>query len=224
MPIFLNGIASQDAQPDLLVLGPSAQGENEYYRESSVPTVRHAMGTNHGTLSSVHATIKLLREEGWDEDTIIIFGNVCNDNGIVRGLASLSPDSAWTRSASYVEHSLVERQCISMGERATLLSAESGTCVRLSFFKDEFAEYVERCLLSETTRNYPSVLISNYLWRKNIPIRLSEDRQRADLDPVPNDLSECVASMDNMKTIDRYFPVGIPVSRRRRNLPWQIRK
>lgn len=181
---MIRSILYQTVRPDLILLNIPEVFERtgEYYE---IPDEVNELVTvnicehDYGPGTKIVPTITYLRENEWDEDTMIIYGDddIRYLPKMIETYLSLPDESVWCVAGfNFVDYNV--NASLVHGNKVTIAEGYGSVCGSLSFFESDFEEYMRK--LSETNdfKFSDDVTISNYLWRKGVPINICNVKDR----------------------------------------------
>ena len=175
---MIRSLLTQSVKADLILLNiPKVfKRTGEFYKipkdlkkQIKVNVIKH----DYGPGTKIVPTVSYLRESNWDEDTIIIYGDddIRYLPRMIEVYKEQTSDAVWCVSGfNFIDFQILG----SRGHKDNVSIAEGygSVCTRLSFFGTDFEPYMYKWSEVDDLKFSDDVTISNYLWRKNIPIHV----------------------------------------------------
>lgn len=242
--VMIESITSQTMRPDLILLNIpevfARTGERYNVPKWMEPLVTiNVCDADYGPATKLAPTIGYLRSRGWSDETMIVYGDddIKYPPDMFDTYMSLCDDSsAWCLSGLDLTPKASFRSwCPGHGGRVAVAEGFGSVCCRLGMFGDDFEEHVATCVENRELRAADDVVISNYFWMRDVPIRICsappprmskrrlwqegrvlEYGKRADAlhvihatEPMTSRYKACIGVLDDAQfPIGRHFPLG----------------
>jgi len=175
---MIRSVLNQTVKPDLVLLNVpevfARTGEPyEIPEEISELVTVNSCKHDYGPGTKIVPTVSYLRENGWEEDTIVIYGDddIWYPPCMISTYKSLAADSVWCVSGfDFMDG----RICGSRdhGNKTSIAEGYGSVSTSLSFFDSDFEEYMRELSKTDDLKFSDDVTISNYLWGNSRPIRV----------------------------------------------------
>lgn len=185
---MINSILSQTRKPDAFILNvPEVfQRTGEKYiipKFISDKLIVNIVDKDYGPGTKLIPTIKYLKQHKYDpKNTRIIYldDDISYMPRMIETVENTifdDDDSTWTSTGfDFVNLELIGQR--DHDKIATIAEGYGGVCVKLSIFKDDFFEYIEKYIQYEDCRLSDDMILSNYYHKVGVSIKIINIRDK----------------------------------------------
>lgn len=189
---MLKSIIEQSVKPDLIILNipPLFERTKEPYKIPAdfpeIVTINNCK-KDYGPATKIVPTIEYLKNLNYNpEETRIIYldDDIHYPNKMIEVLKPYSEvDCVWAAAAfNFINFKIVGQR--KHTKLSSIAEGYSGVCCKLSFFKDDFIDYMEKYLNNLNTKLSDDVILSNYYHKHKIPIRTFAIKDKYSLNDI----------------------------------------
>lgn len=176
---MIRSILFQTRKPDLVLLNIPDVFSRTGKKYNIPKKVRDKVtinkcGRDWGPATKIVPTVRYLLENGYDKDnTRIIYldDDINYPKSMIECLQTVEDDECvWSAAGFNFLNLQIHGQRIH-NNKTTIAEGYCGVCVKLSTFKDDFEEYMNKYMNNQDTKLSDDVILSNYYHKVKVPIK-----------------------------------------------------